>query len=98
MASAQPPSVWLDTDMALGSSGGDVDDGFALAALLGAARSGRISLRGISAVGGNAPAPEAERCARRLVAVSGVSVDVVAGGPDAAAAISSLPEGAAIVA
>ena len=42
--------VWVDTDVALGDGRGDVDDGFALAAILTAARRGRTSIAGISTV------------------------------------------------
>jgi inosine-uridine nucleoside N-ribohydrolase len=94
--------VWVDTDVALGSGRGDVDDGFALAALLGAARLGRIELLGISTVSGNASASEAARCARALAFAAGSNVPVLRGAdpsePDAAAAaIAALPDGCRIV-
>lgn len=104
--SAGVPSVWVDTDVALGSGRGDVDDGFAIAALLGAARLGRIELLGISTVSGNASASEAARCARALAFAAGSDVPVLRGAdprrPDAdaaaaAAAIVNLPQGCRIV-
>jgi inosine-uridine nucleoside N-ribohydrolase len=101
----RPARVWVDTDVALGSARGDVDDGFALAALLAAARLGRIELLGISTVSGNAPASEAARCARALVAAAGADVPVLRGAspPDAAgtaeipAALAALPEGCRVI-
>lgn len=100
------PRVWLDTDVALGSGRGDVDDGFALAALFAAARLGRIELVGISTVSGNASAAEAARCARALAVAVRSDVPVLRGAdppkPDAdaaaaAAAIAALPHGCRIV-
>jgi purine nucleosidase len=99
----EPPRVWVDTDVALGSGRGDVDDGFALAALLAAARLGRIELLGISTVSGNAPASEAARCARALAAAAGSDVPILRGASppeaagDAAAALAALPAGCQIV-
>lgn len=90
------PRVWLDTDVALGSTRGDVDDGFAIAALLAAARLGRIDLLGISTVSGNASAPEAARCARALVAAAGSRVRVVSAA-ETASAIAAVPDGCRLV-
>jgi purine nucleosidase len=94
------PRVWVDTDVALGSASGDVDDGFALAALLAAARLGRIELLGISTVSGNASAAEASRCARALVSAAAFEVPVVRGeaAGEAGAALAALPEDCRIVA
>lgn len=98
------PSVWVDTDVALGARRGDVDDGFALAALLGAARLERIILLGISTVTGNASAGVAEDCARALVEAAGLCVPVVRGGGRAGATaaagdtIAALPADACLVA
>ncbi|HYK41084.1 MAG TPA: nucleoside hydrolase [Thermoanaerobaculia bacterium] len=98
--------VWVDTDVALGSGRGDVDDGFAIAALLGAARMRRIELLGISTVSGNASASEAARCARAIAFAAGSDVPVLRGAdprlPDsdaatAAATIAALPAGCRIV-
>ncbi len=102
--SPDAPAVWVDTDVALGAGRGDVDDGFALAALLGAARLRRIVLLGISTVTGNAAAGVAEDCARALVEAAGLFVPVVRGGGPSRAtaaageAIAALPAGARLVA
>lgn len=99
------PRVWVDTDVALGASTGDVDDGFALAALFGASRAGRIELLGVSTVSGNADAATAERCARTIAAAAGAVSGVPilsgagpAGAASAARAIAGLPDGARIAA
>ena len=96
--------VWVDTDVALGSPRGDVDDGFALAALFGAARTGAIELLGVSTVTGNARATEAASCAARIAEASEVEVRIVAGadrpgdGAGAGHALARLPDGCAVVA
>ena len=83
------PRVWIDTDVALGAARGDVDDGFALAALFGAARRGEIDLIGVSTVFGNTTAGESETCALDLAARAGVSVEIVRGGEKAGQASSA---------
>jgi inosine-uridine nucleoside N-ribohydrolase len=94
----------VDTDVALGAPRGDVDDGFALAALFSAHRAGRIRIAGVSTVSGNTTAAGAEDCARRLAAAAGVVVPILRGaeGPGgrgpAAGSIAGLPEGAEILA
>lgn len=105
MTSRRAPRVWVDTDVALGSAAGDVDDGFALAALVGAARKGRIELLGISTVSGNCTAPEAERCARTLLeAASAPALPVIRGGSSAreagaaGEALAALPDETRLVA
>ncbi|MEP6993305.1 MAG: nucleoside hydrolase [Acidobacteriota bacterium] len=96
--------LWIDTDLALGAPRGDVDDGFALAAALGAVRRDRAALIGISTVAGNVPARRAEQCVRRLCAAAGVQTHVVCGAQrkgqmtGAAAQIAGLTAGARIVA
>ncbi|MEP6767949.1 MAG: nucleoside hydrolase [Acidobacteriota bacterium] len=98
------PRIWVDTDVALGSRSGDVDDGFALAALFAAARIGRIELLGVSTVTGNVSAAEAEGCARSLAEAADVAVTIVRGGDGSGAtaaageAIAALPAGASLVA
>lgn len=93
--------LWVDTDCALGAPRGDVDDGFALAALL---RSPAVVLRGVSSVFGNTDAATAARCARALVSVAGARLPVLEGAAraghetDAAAAIAALPDGARVLA
>ena len=96
--------VWVDTDVALGAARGDVDDGFALAAIFCGILAGRVRLAGISTVFGNTTAASAESCAHRIADVAGVPVEVVRGaesrGQETAAAekIARLPEGAEILA
>lgn len=102
--SADARRVWVDTDVALGASRGDVDDGFALAAVFGAFRSSRIDLLGVSTVTGNTRAAEAASCAARLAESCRIEVGIVegAGAPGGAArageSLASLPAGCAIVA
>jgi len=73
------PRIWIDTDIALGASRGDVDDGFALAALAAAHRQGRVELLGVSTVFGNATAAISQGCARELLRRAGAEVSVVRG-------------------
>jgi inosine-uridine nucleoside N-ribohydrolase len=88
-------ALWIDTDVALGAPSGDVDDGFALAALLAA----EVELLGISAVAGNTDAESAYAAARVLrdLFPARCEVPVLRAG-DAAARISALPAGAELVA
>ena len=96
--------VWIDTDVALGARSlraRDVDDAYAIAALL---RAPRVRVRGLSTVFGNSSAAEATRCARALVAVAGAQLDVIAGAARAredgaaAEAIAALPDGTQLLA
>jgi purine nucleosidase len=86
--------VWIDTDIALGSWRGDVDDGFALAALL---RSPAVEILGISTVFGNTRVHHATAAARALVQAAGRDVEVIEGAAAAgqstraADAIAALP-------
>lgn len=89
------PIVWVDTDVALGAPRGDVDDGFALAFLLAAARVGLVELAGISTVDGNTSAERAEECARALSETARWTGRVVRG---ADPGLARLPAGARIVA
>ncbi len=73
------PRIWVDTDIALGASSGDVDDGFALAALAAAHRQGTVELVGVSTVFGNATAAISEACALDLLSRAGADVPVVRG-------------------
>jgi inosine-uridine nucleoside N-ribohydrolase len=66
---AEDRPFWVDTDLALGAAHGDVDDGFALAAVALAAGS---RLLGVSAVSGNTDGATAHACADRLLRVAGV--------------------------
>ncbi|MSP62986.1 MAG: nucleoside hydrolase [Myxococcales bacterium] len=93
--------IWIDTDLALGAARGDVDDGFALAAV--AAAPG-VELLGVSSVFGNTASRTAAECARRLLAALHKEVPVIDGAgatgeeTDAARAIAGLPEGTAVLA
>lgn len=93
-------NFWIDTDIALGSDAGDVDDGYALAAVLRAVQHhpARFRLLGVSAVGGNTDAVTAHRCAHSLLAAAGMSDFPLVHAAEAADAIAALPEGTSIVA
>ena len=71
--------VWIDTDVALGEARGDVDDGFALAALLAARRLSGLEVLGISTVFGNTTAARSRECAREIVRRAGEPVAVLCG-------------------
>jgi inosine-uridine nucleoside N-ribohydrolase len=95
------PRVHVDTDIALGAWRGDVDDGFALAALL----LGDVDILGVSTVFGNTAEPVARGAARRLLAVRGRTVAVARGAAragdrdtEAARAIAALPAGTRVLA
>jgi purine nucleosidase len=78
--------IILDTDLAMGAPGSDIDDGFALALAL--ADPG-ISVDVVTSVGGNSDVVTSTRLTRELLAVLGrTDVPVVQGAPvdDAAAA------------
>ena len=104
MTTAQPAlapfaamtSLWIDTDNALGSARGDVDDGLALAAVLCMARCARVSIAGISVVDGNTDARTAAHCTRALVEAAGMAVPVLEMDA-AAAAIARLPSGTSLL-
>lgn len=91
-----PASLWIDTDNALGAPRGDVDDGLALAAVLRAARQGRVHIAGISVVHGNTDAVTAAHCTRALVAAADLQVPVL-DMEHAAAAIAHLPAGTSLL-
>lgn len=94
--------IWVDTDIALGGSRGDVDDGFALAAVALAAQRWpeRYELLGVSAVTGNTASGIALDCARELLDRAGPSCAAVPVVPQAqaAAALAGLPPGASLLA
>ena len=72
--------VWVDTDVALGARRGDVDDGFALAAILAASGGGgRAEVAGISTVFGNTTAAESLRSARAICETAAVSCGIAPG-------------------
>jgi purine nucleosidase len=90
--------LWIDTDLALGAPRGDVDDAFALAAVVRAGGgTADWSLAGVSAVAGNTDAATAARCARALLAALDAAVPVIEQA-QAAAALAALPTGASLVA
>lgn len=70
--------VWIDTDLALGAERGDVDDGFAIAAVFGAAKRGKLEILGISAASGNTTGAIAHRAAQDLVKAADLSLPVIA--------------------
>lgn len=101
--------LWIDTDIALGSDAGDVDDGFALAAaaaahrlyFLGDTRSGPrmpTQLLGVSAVSGNTDAKTAQRCAEDLLLVAGLEDIPVVEAGRAASSIASVPDDTLVLA
>jgi purine nucleosidase len=96
-----PRAFFIDTDVALGARSGDVDDGFALAAVI---RDPDARLLGVSTVFGNTRADVAARCARELVEIAGSQVTVTTGAmqagdvTEAAHAIARLPAGTHVLA
>ena len=92
-----PPKIWVDTDIALGAPRGDVDDGFALAAVALAAREGAAVLAGVSVVSGNTEGNTAFEAARRLLESLGASCPLVSEA-DAPQALAGLPPGTSILA
>ena len=102
MSGATVP-LWIDTDVALGARSGDVDDGFALAALFGAARNRSVRILGVSTVFGNTGPRESARCTRAIAAASGVDIEPIAGasrkGEASAAAdgIAGMPAGSELL-
>jgi inosine-uridine nucleoside N-ribohydrolase len=93
--------VWVDCDIALGASKGDVDDGYALFACAAAPGA---RLLGVSTVFGNTGAATAAGCARRLLDVAGSRAPVLRGADGPAAvvpavvdALVALPRGAQLL-
>src|SRR5260370_5272722 len=76
--------IFIDTDNAMGSPSGDVDDAFAIAALV---RSG-IAIAAIASVAGNTPEPRAFENNRRLGEVLGWRGPLLRGGAEARAALA----------
>jgi purine nucleosidase len=94
--------LWIDTDIALGAAKGDVDDGWAMAAVL---RGAPDRVLGVSSVFGNTDERTARRCAGALLAAtSRADLRVVRGASragentEAAEAIAALPEGTHVLA
>ncbi len=92
--------LWIDTDIALGATRGDVDDGWALATLIRAAEcsEGRIKIVGISACDGNADAATAFDCAARLLMAMQQNHLLLVPRAEAAAQMARLITGSQIVA
>lgn len=77
--SAAPTRIILDTDLAMGAPGSDIDDGFALALAL-AEPAVRVEL--VTTVGGNSDVATSTRLTRELLAVLGrPDLEVVQGAP-----------------
>jgi inosine-uridine nucleoside N-ribohydrolase len=87
----------LDTDVALGAPRGDVDDGFAVAALVRAVQTGRSVPLGVSAVTGNTDGRTAFACLGRLLRALQADLPAVSE-DEAPAALTRLPEGSSVVA
>jgi inosine-uridine nucleoside N-ribohydrolase len=84
MYSAMTP-IFIDTDNALGSPTGDVDDAYAIAALV---RSG-VAIGAISSVAGNTSEPRAFENNRRLADLLGWHGPLLHGGSEARAALAT---------
>lgn len=82
----------MDTDIALGAEAGDVDDGFALAAVIRVAQAGRVNLLGVSVADGNTDAATAFDCGAGLLKATDFNLPVTTAG-EAAHAIAALPPG-----
>ena len=92
---ADASGLWIDTDNALGTDRGNVDDGLAIAAVLGSG----ARLLGISCVAGNTDAASALAATRALLARApgAEAVPLVPSG-EAAGRIAALPVGASLLA
>jgi inosine-uridine nucleoside N-ribohydrolase len=87
--------IWVDTDVALGTPRGDVDDGFALAALLAA----DVELLGVSAVAGNTDAASAFDAAAAMLRLYPARAGLpLVRQQEAPARIAALPAGTALLA
>ena len=94
-APANAGGLWIDTDNALGADRGNVDDGLALAAVLGSP----ARVLGISAVGGNVDAGSAYEATRALLArLPDRAAMPLLRDADAAAGIAALPAGSSLLA
>jgi inosine-uridine nucleoside N-ribohydrolase len=72
------PQVYIDTDNAMGSSRGDVDDGFAIAAML----CSQLSVLGISSVSGNTDAFSAHQNNKVLAKITNYKGSLYCGESD----------------
>jgi inosine-uridine nucleoside N-ribohydrolase len=95
-----PRRLWIDTDIALGAARGDVDDGWALATLIRAAKrsEGKIQIIGISVCDGNTDAATALDCAKQLLMAMQQTQLPLVPRAEAAAQITRLVAGSQIVA
>jgi inosine-uridine nucleoside N-ribohydrolase len=92
--------LFVEADTALGAWRGDVDDGFALAALWGALAQGRVGgLLGVGSVWGNTAEGTAARCNAALAAACGYTGPLPRGAPGRwRAAGGALSESAGVLA
>jgi inosine-uridine nucleoside N-ribohydrolase len=90
---------WIDTDIALGATSGDVDDGWAIAAFLMAlTRSHVKKLEGVSICAGNAGTAMAFTCATALLRAMNRESIRVMHAEDAGRAMAGLQDGCTILA
>jgi purine nucleosidase len=90
---------WIDTDIALGSSSGDVDDGWAIATLLRAvAQDQSKKIYGISVCGGNTNTGIAYGCAAALLDAMQLRSIPLLHSEDAARAMVAVPDDCTILA
>lgn len=94
-ARAQPRSVWIDTDVAIGSPLRDVDDAFALIA---AWNSPELRVAGISTTYGNASLARTTKIARELSRRFGNAETIHPGAENANDSILSSPATTALIA
>jgi inosine-uridine nucleoside N-ribohydrolase len=96
-----PHAIWIDTDIAMGADHGDVDDGFAMAAILSAAAQfpSRWQVAGVSVVNGNTDATTALGCAKAMLSLFSMGNTILVHSSAAAAhAIASLDARATLLA
>lgn len=90
---------WIDTDIALGSSSGDVDDGWAIATMLRAVAQDRTKkILGISVCAGNTNTAIAYGCAGALLDAMNLRSIPLLHAEDAARAMVAVPDGCTILA
>ncbi len=94
--------VWIDTDIALGAPADgpnrDVDDGWALAAMLRTAKQGDVDILGISACDGNIDAITAFKCAEALLQALEQSGTSIVSRVSAAQSMAKLERGTILLA
>jgi inosine-uridine nucleoside N-ribohydrolase len=82
---------WIDTDIALGASHGDVDDGWALAVLVREVLARQGKIYGVSVCAGNTDALNAERCVRDLLGAMHITLPQFTSS-EAAGAVARVPD------